>query len=332
MNRLTLFVIFLVALFSGCGSSSTAEIATTVPSGIANAAPAAAPDYTSNAANTNAAGRSKPVARQPTRTQTALSGQPTSLNQARQSQEAPLTIDRKVIRNAEINLEADSPEDAQRSIGGIAERKGGFVVESQQSSTDSRSAQRDTVLMSIRVPSEKFADTLNEIRQTAKRVITENIKGEDVTEEFIDVEARLKAKKALEQQFTEIMKRANTVEDALNVQSELSDVRSEIEKIEGRKRFLESQASMSTIRIKLQTPTAFSKSSDGFSDKLSQSFGTGLDFALNFVLGIVTLAVGALPFALFVGIPGFLIARSILRRRNRPMSVSEIAKDEIKND
>jgi hypothetical protein len=88
-------------------------------------------------------------------------------------------------------------------------------------------------------------------------VIVESVKGEDVTEEFIDIEARLKTQKALEAQFLEIMKRSNSVEDALNVQTEIARVRGEIEKIEGRKRFLESQASLSTIKIKLQTPAVF---------------------------------------------------------------------------
>ena len=337
MNRLTFFAIISVALFSGCGNSSVSSKAenTTVSfssnSSIAEA-PAAADQLKSANTAASSANTSKRTFRPATRTGTALAGQVTSLTQARQTQDAPLTIDRKVIRNAELSLESDSPEDAQRNIGSIAERKGGFVVESQQSSTDVRSTTRDTVVMSVRVPSDKFADTLDEIRSTAKRVITENIKGEDVTEEFIDVEARLKAKKALEQQFTEIMKRAYSVEDALNVQAELADVRGEIEKIEGRKRFLENQASMSTIRIKLQTPTAFSASSDGFSDRLSESFGKGLNFALNFVLGLVTVGIGILPFALFIGVPGYLIARSVMRGRNRPMSVSEIAKEEIKSE
>ncbi len=93
--------------------------------------------------------------------------------------------------------------------------------------------------MTIRVPSEKFDETLNEIRKNSNRVIVETVKGEDVTEEFIDIEARLKTKKALEEQFLEIMKRSNSVEEALNVQRELAEVRGEIEQIEGRKRFLE---------------------------------------------------------------------------------------------
>ena len=95
------------------------------------------------------------------------------------------------------------------------------------------------------------------------------------------------------------MKRANTVEDALSVQSQLADVRGEIERIEGRKRFLENQASLSTIKIRLQTAKVFAASSDGFGECLSDSFTAGFDVALNFVLGLITLLIAVLPFALW---------------------------------
>ena len=160
-----------------------------------------------------------------------------SLESSEQTQNAPVVVERKIIRNADLTLEANSPEETQQKIASIVNGKGGFVVESTQRTSDAQATTRDTVLMTIRVPAEKFDETLNEIRQNANRVIVETIKGEDVTEEFIDIEARLKTKKALEQQFLEIMKRSNSVEDALNVQRELAEVRGEIEQIEGRKRF-----------------------------------------------------------------------------------------------
>jgi len=252
-----------------------------------------------------------------------------SLEQGRNSMIDTAPTDRKIIRNAELSLETDSPEQTQQSITSIAENNGGFVVESQQSSSDVRSSTRDIVSMSVRVPAQKFGDVLDQIRRTSKRVVFETVKGDDVTEEFIDVEARLKAKKALEQQFVEIMKRANSVQDALNVQSELAGVRAEIEKIEGRKRFLENQANLSTIKMKLQSPVAFAASSSGFSEKLGQSFGTGFDFALNIVLGLVTFVIAVLPFALFIGLPGFLIIRYLIRRQSKPRSVGDIVREEI---
>lgn len=247
-----------------------------------------------------------------------------------QTESSAAIANRKIIRNADLALEADSPEEVQKQITSIVEANGGFVVESQQTSSDSTSRSRDTVAITLRIPAEKFDITLGEIRKTASRVVSEAVKGQDVSEEFIDIEADLTAKKALEAQFMEIMKRANTVEDALDVQRQLSEVRSSIEKIEGRKRFLENQAALSTVKLQIRTPAAISASSEGFGSRFTESFGSGIDIALNFILGLVTLIIGALPFVLFIGVPTFYISRYFYRRHNRSLSVAEIAKEEIK--
>jgi hypothetical protein len=258
--------------------------------------------------------------------------QQVSLNQAENSQNQPIQMERKIVRHADLNLESGSPEESMTKINAIAESKGGFVVESQQSSSDEKAATRDIVVMTVRVPAARFNETLGEIRQTASRVLIENVKGEDVTEEFIDIEARLKTEKALEQQFLEIMKQAKSVEDALSVQRQLAQVRGEIEKVEGRKRFLENQSSLSTIKIRLQTPTAFSASSSGFSEQLGQSFGRGFDAALGFILGLVTFVIAILPFLLLVVLPLALVIRYFLRKQRKRKMAGEIAREEIKSE
>jgi len=254
------------------------------------------------------------------------------LNQAEQTQTAPIAVERKIIRNADLQLEANAPEEAQQKITQIAESKGGFVVESTQSSSDVKATTRDTVTMTVRVPSAKFDEALNEIRQTASRVIVESVKGQDVTEEFIDIEARLKTQKALETQFLEIMKRSNSVEDALNVQTEIARVRGEIEKIEGRKRFLESQASLSTVKIKLQSPTAFSANSTGFLYQLKEAFGDGFDAALNFILILIRVLIALLPFLILIVLPIYLLVRYILRKNRKQKLASDIAREEIRSE
>jgi hypothetical protein len=258
--------------------------------------------------------------------------QQVTLNQVENSQTPPAAIERKIVRNGDLQLEAESPEQSQQKITAIAESKGGFVVESQQSSSDARSAVRDVVTMTVRIPSAKFTEALDEIRKTASRVVVETVKSDDVTEEFIDIEAQLKAKKALEAQFLEIMKRANTVEDALNVQSELAEVRGEIEKIEGRKRFLENQTSFSTIKIRLQTPATFTETSNGFFDRFKQAFSSGFDAALNFVLALISFLIAIVPFLIFIVLPLYFVVRYFLKKRNSRLTALEIAKEELKEE
>lgn len=332
MRIVKLFALLVVGLSLSCGETSRTGQAANASSiysekPASNAANATAPavaDHRALAQKTGGGGgggHSESAA--------IPASQTVSLDQTQNSQINTAPTDRKIVRNAELNLEADSPEQAQQKITTIAESKGGFVVESQQSSSDIKVTTRDIVTMTVRVPAQKFSEALDEIRKTSSRVVVETVKGEDVTEEFIDIEARLKAKKALEQQFVEIMKRANSVDDALSVQTQLAEVRGDIEKIEGRKRFLENQASLSTIKIRLQTPTAFSASSSGFFYRLTESFSAGFDFALNFILGLVTILIAILPFALFIALPVYLVIRYVIRKQKRKRSVGEIIQKEI---
>lgn len=308
--KLKIIALLILGLLTSCGSSQAPSANT------ANVAKSSAP---------SSRGVAEDVAQRQANSNV-------SLDEADKSKAQIVPTERKIIRNADLQLEADAPEDSQQKITAIAESKGGFVVESTQSSSNSKATIRDTVTMTVRVPSAKFNESLDEIRKTASRVVSETAKGEDVTEEFVDTEARLKAKKALEAQFLEIMKQAKSVEDALNVQRQLADVRGEIERIEGRLRFLENQTSLSTIKIRLQTPATYSPNSTGFFYQLKEAFSNGFDFALNFILGLVTLVVAILPFFIFIVLPIFLILRYFWKRNQKTNLAKEIVKEEIKTE
>lgn len=253
-----------------------------------------------------------------------------SLNDAESKPAAP--VERKIIRNANLILEATSPDEAQQKIAAIAQNKGGFVIDSQSSNSTSDVTTRDTVTMTLRVPADKFQESLDEIRKSSSRVVEETVKGQDVTEEFVDVEARLVAKKALEVQFLEIMKQAKTIADSLEVQKQLAEVRSEIERIEGRKRFLENQSSLSTITLRLQTPTAFSGSSTGFVYQLKESLSDGFSVALSFILFFIRAIVALLPFLILIVLPICLVVRYFVKRSKRQKAADEIVREEIKNE
>lgn len=261
--------------------------------------------------------------------ETALVKQQVSLDQAGKSQTPVVPTERKIIRNAEMTLEADAPEDAQQKITTIAESKGGFVIESQRQISDTKATKTDSVMMTVRVPAAKFDEALDEIRKSGTRVTREDVKGQDVTEEFIDVEARLKTQKALEAQFLEIMKQAKTVDDALNVQREIADVRGEIEKFEGRKKFLENQSEFSTLKILLESPAV--ASSSGFFYQLGDSVRRGFDAAMTFVFGLIYIVIALLPFLIFIVLPIYLLLRYFLRKSRKQKLASEIAQEEIKN-
>ena len=240
------------------------------------------------------------------------------------AQDATVVLpERKIIRNAELTLELDAPAEAQRKLASLAESHGGYVVTAESHQQDARGdGVPPIVSVEMRVPAARFDAAVAEVRALGGRVRQEKISGRDVTEEYIDLEARLRAQRALEAQFLEIMKRSGNVAEALEVQRALGSVRSEIERVEGRRRFLENQSSLSTIKVVLQTPAPLvSKQTSGFFAGLRRAFGNGLDTAAAIVLNLVEFAVAAAPVVVILGVPLYLLWRFLRRRfprRARP--------------
>src|SRR5262245_22912303 len=249
-----------------------------------------------------------------------------SLNQLDSLSTVAQAAERKIIRNGNLTIEVNSPAEVQRKIASIAESHQGFVVTSEatQRTTDDRTKPEITLNLVVRVPAAQFDQTMNEIRATSQRIIQEKTSGQDVTEEFMDLEARIKNQKALETQFIEIMKRAGKVEDALSVQRELAEVRTEIEKLEGRRRFLENQSSLSTITVTLQPPTPIVNTT-GFWYNVRSAFTDGVDVALAIILFLIRAVVALLPIALLIGLPLALILKFVVKRlRRKPVNEAEV--------
>lgn len=300
-----LFLILSLSLLAGCASalrsrSDSAEryqTKSTAPEGLTTA---------NSYDNQTSLGKGKPAA--PAQV---------SLNQADQSHSIADAMERKILRDANLTLEVETPAEVQRKISSIAESVGGFVVtsESKQRQVEN-GAQKLEVNLVVRVPAVQFGSALDQIRG-AGNVTAEKITGQDVTEEFIDLEARIKTQKALELQFLEIMKQAHKVEDALEVQSQIADVRTEIEKLEGRKRFLENRASLSTITVNIQSPTAIAVNTTGFGRDIRQAIADSVDVARAIVLFLIRFVIVMIPVFLLLLLPGWFVARYLFRRARK---------------
>jgi Domain of unknown function (DUF4349) len=233
--------------------------------------------------------------------------------------QASQTNDRKIIRNAEISLEMDTPREAQPKIAAIAERHGGFVVTSEfrQSGATAQASPSTVVNIILRVPARDFETVIEEIHRVGGHILDDKRSGQDVTEEYIDIEARLHAKRALEMQFLDIMRQAHKVSDALEVQTQLSEVRTEIEQLEGRRRFLENQSALSTIKVTLSAPPpVVTATTRGFFFNLKSALGDGVDIGSEIVLDLVRFAIVMIPITLFILLPAWF-ALKWLRKRVR---------------
>ncbi len=155
---------------------------------------------------------------------------------------------RKIIRNGTLQLLVKKAEETAQEIKSISEKLNGFVSESYvyEVSQGTKSGN-----ITIRVPADKFDTAMEGIKKLAVRVEKETINAKDVTEEFVDLEARLKNLRAEEEQYLGIMKQARTVEDTLKVTAKLSQVRGQIERIQGQLKYLSDKIDMATITANL---------------------------------------------------------------------------------
>lgn len=241
-----------------------------------------------------------------------------SLTDAEAAQQSNAATERKIIRNAELSLESDAPTEGQRKVTAIAEANGGFVVTSESKQRNQEGQLKPDVIVTVvaRVPAAQFNTALDQIRGVGSRVTQEKVTGQDVTQEYMDLEARIRTKKALEAQFLEIMKQARTVTEALEVQRQLAEVRGEIEQLEGRRRFLENQSSLSTITVTLQPPGQI-VSSSGFFASVKRAFSDGVDIAANITLFLIRAILAFIPVLLLIFLPIWLLIRYLRRRMRR---------------
>jgi uncharacterized protein DUF4349 len=246
--------------------------------------------------------------------------QKVSLNDVDKEGSTAEAAERKVIRNADITIEVPSTTDAQHRVTSIAERHGGFVLTSEAKQRDSNDpAQRMIdIKLVVRVPSIQFGTTFDEIKNLAANTPEEHVTSQDVTEDFIDLEARIKTQKALEVQFLGIMRQANKIADALEVQRQIAEVRTEIEKLEGRKRFLENRSSLSTINVNIQAPKpVIAVTKTGFGHDLREAVSDSISFGSDMVLFFARFAMMMVPIGLFVLLPSVLVGRYLIRRARR---------------
>jgi hypothetical protein len=239
-------------------------------------------------------------------------------------QAQPPDTSRRIIRTAEVSLETDAPEAALQSIMALAESKGGFVVSSNANHSRSEDgAENIAVSIVFRVPPASFDVALQALHALAKRVASETTAGQDVTEEYVDLEARLKAQRAVEQQYFSILKEAKKIQDILEVEQKIGEIRTEIDRAEGRLRYLENQAGMSTITVHLAKQIeAVDAHGLGFGASVHKAARDALIMSVDIINGVIGLLAVLAPIAVLLGVPGYFVALLFWRRRKRAFAAA----------
>ena len=152
---------------------------------------------------------------------------------------AAAKTERLLVQRGDLQVEVPRPEDALRAFVAAAQERGGYL----QNQSASRAV--------VRVPAAKF-DELFAFVRTQGRVLAESRSADDVTEEFVDLGIRLDNARKARERLTEILQKADKVEDILRVEAELRRLTEEIERMEGRRKFLADQVAMATLTAQFQ--------------------------------------------------------------------------------
>jgi hypothetical protein len=228
MKLARLFPILVLALaLAACGGGGGTTGFSEINQGVSASAGAPAPQAPGGATALESGGAPKPAA-----------------DQAEPGQQP---TERLVIKSAELSLEVADARTAEADVRGLVAKLGGYVVRVQTSGSDENMSSTIT----FRVPAARFDEALSGVQGLAKKVFSRTVSGDDVTEEFVDLESRLKNLEATRDRLQAFLDKAANVDEALKVNQSLSEIQGQIEQIKGRQQFLKQSAALSTITVSL---------------------------------------------------------------------------------
>lgn len=225
---------------------------------------------------------------------------------------------RIVLKNASLTLVVDDAQASLQSITQLAETMGGWVVTSNTSKTTTNAGIEVAYgSITIRVPAETLNDVLNQIKTGAISVDQENVTGQDVTQEYIDLTSQLGNLNAAEVQLQSIMEAARNTDDVLTIYNELVRIRGEIETTQGRIRYYEESAAYSSVSVSL-TPQALETTIQIAGWSPGRTAENALASLINILRLaadlLITVAILVIPLLLIFGIPVWLLYRTMKRR------------------
>lgn len=229
---------------------------------------------------------------------------------------------RKVIRTGRIDLVVATYDEARAKLDAILKAAGGYV--------DSTNVQHyqgavSSATLVLRIPQDTFGSIVPKLRELGE-IASESTAAEDVTDQYVDISARLASAKTLEKRLLELAAdRSSGVEALLAVERELARVRGEIESYEGRLRQWNDQIAMSTLTLSLSTkaPAIAATPEPGLGEKISNGFHDSIAALQNFGSWLAVTTTAMLPWMILI-VPGFVFGRRYYRRHRKQLPTAVV--------
>ena len=218
---------------------------------------------------------------------------------------------KKIQRNASLSIEVKNIDKSLIDAKEIITKFDGEIINSDSGGFGFGQPYAN---IKLRVISENLNVVLIELKKISTNIISENIYTNDVTEEFIDIEARLKVMKSTEDRFNSLLSSTETVEEIIQVEKELMRIRSDIDSLAGRLNYLSKTTNMSDINLNINEQIPIT----GESWKLNESFTSAIQNLSSFIKSFANLAINFIVFipVIIVGIIIIVFVRKLIRKRN----------------
>lgn len=220
---------------------------------------------------------------------------------------------RLIIKNAELHLTVEDTDTAIDRAQGIVVDFGGYIVSNRTwLSSDYKYA-----TLNIGVPSENFEDMLRRLKGISLSVTNETISGQDVSDQYVDLQSRLRNLEATADRIRELLQAATDVDKALEISDRLSEVESEIEQIKGRMNYLQERAAFSTITLEIAPdippfePASRPRWNPG--ETFQEALEAAIELSQGLIDALIWLVVVGIPCLIPIGIL-FWIGRLLYRR------------------
>lgn len=231
------------------------------------------------------------------------------VRQDRPDTAAAIKVPTQIIKNANVRYRVLDYKKATADIGAAVKNHQGYVSEANE---NNGGYQVESHLV-IRVPSKNFDILLAELLKIGSYINSNNVTAQDVTEEYVDIMARLRTKREVERRYVELLRQAKNVTEVLEVEAQLRVIREEIESRQGRLKYLQDQVGYSTIALDYYQPisTYAPEPKPAFFGRIGEAFGGGWDGLLDFTVGLFY----TWPFLLISGAIIWLVRRWWKRRK-----------------
>ncbi|MFP4662630.1 MAG: DUF4349 domain-containing protein [Halanaerobiales bacterium] len=223
--------------------------------------------------------------------------------------EGPAEIERKIIQRANLTIETNNIEQINSQIMNLLQNYSGYISDSRNWVNYNN---QKFSWYQLRIPTENFDLVLDEITSDKLgEVISRSVSGQDVTEEYLDLDIRINNLEAQEERYRELLNRADEVSEILKIENELNRVRTEIERLQGRINYLDNQVNYSTITVEFRQPQPISSGTPGIVKALRDAVNT----MIRHFYRLITLIGTLIPYLLLLLLIYYLYKKVIRRRK-----------------